>query len=56
MSVFQLTGSERVSQGDFWALMFFVVALANLALYFAMAMSCNTISQVGVSETWLEVD
>ncbi|TIA38173.1 multidrug resistance protein, partial [Aureobasidium pullulans] len=45
LQVFQTTSSDTVSQGDFWALMFFVVALASLFLYFVLAMVCNIISQ-----------
>lgn len=35
-NVFQLTGSKAISEGNFWALMFFVVAIANFFLYFAL--------------------
>jgi uncharacterized membrane protein YhaH (DUF805 family) len=41
-----MTGDARTSRGDFWALMFFVVALADLVIYFAMATVCNIMSQV----------
>jgi ATP-binding cassette subfamily B (MDR/TAP) protein 1 len=44
-NVFQMTGSEAVSEGDFWALMFFVVAIANWFLYFSLGCVCNIISQ-----------
>ncbi|KAE8445589.1 hypothetical protein EG329_013222 [Mollisiaceae sp. DMI_Dod_QoI] len=33
VTVFQLSGSARVSRGDFWAGMFFTLALANLISY-----------------------
>jgi ATP-binding cassette, subfamily B (MDR/TAP), member 1 len=33
ITVFQLQGAERIDQGNFWALMFFVLALANLISY-----------------------
>jgi ATP-binding cassette subfamily B (MDR/TAP) protein 1 len=44
-NVFQMTGSEAISEGDFWALMFFVVAIANWFLYFSLGCVCNIISQ-----------
>ncbi|PKX96023.1 ABC transporter ATP-binding protein [Aspergillus novofumigatus IBT 16806] len=43
--VFQLRGSEAVRRGDFWALMFFVVALANLFIYFFLGWMANVIIQ-----------
>ncbi|KAF7114780.1 hypothetical protein CNMCM5793_000319 [Aspergillus hiratsukae] len=43
--VFQLRGSEAVRRGDFWALMFFVVALANFFLYFVLGWTVNVIIQ-----------
>lgn len=44
-SVFQMTGIEATSEGDFWALMFFIVAIANFFLYFCLGFVCNVISQ-----------
>lgn len=44
-NVFQMTGSEATSEGDFWSLMFFVVAIANWFLYFSLGWTCNVISQ-----------
>jgi ATP-binding cassette, subfamily B (MDR/TAP), member 1 len=44
--VFQLQGSEAIQKGNFWALMFFVVALGNLVIYFSTGILCNTIVQV----------
>ncbi|KAI9717489.1 MAG: hypothetical protein M1828_007189 [Chrysothrix sp. TS-e1954] len=43
--VFTLTGSEAKQQADFYALMFFVLALANLFGYFCIGWACNTIGQ-----------
>ena len=43
--VFTLQGSEAKEQADFWALMFFVLAIANLFAYFAIGLSCNGIGQ-----------
>jgi ATP-binding cassette subfamily B (MDR/TAP) protein 1 len=44
-NVFQMTGSEAISEGNFWALMFFIVAIANWFLYFSLGCTCNIISQ-----------
>ena len=44
-NVFQMTGSQAVSEGDFWSLMFFVVAIANWFFYFSLGVTCNIISQ-----------
>ncbi|KAF7553108.1 hypothetical protein G7Z17_g3861 [Cylindrodendrum hubeiense] len=45
LQVFQMSDSEIVARGDFWALMFFVVALANFFLYFILGWSANFIIQ-----------
>ncbi|RYP09620.1 hypothetical protein DL764_001162 [Monosporascus ibericus] len=45
LQVFQMSGSDVVRRGDFWALMFFVVALANFFLYFVMGWLANVIIQ-----------
>jgi ATP-binding cassette subfamily B (MDR/TAP) protein 1 len=44
-NVFQMTGSEAISEGDFWSLMFFIVAIVNWFLYFSLGCVCNIISQ-----------
>ncbi|KAI9713349.1 MAG: hypothetical protein M1828_001442 [Chrysothrix sp. TS-e1954] len=49
--VFQMRGSEAVQQGDFWALMFFIIALANFLVYFIMGWTVNKIIQ-GVSRRY----
>lgn len=46
IQVFQVRGPDAASQGNFWALMFFVVALANLVLYFILGWTINLIIQV----------
>ncbi len=46
VEVLQLQGEKLRERGNFFALMFFVLSLANFALYFAMAGVSNTISQV----------
>ncbi|KAK4539862.1 hypothetical protein LTR36_010323 [Oleoguttula mirabilis] len=43
--VFTLHGSEAKQQADFYALMFFVLAIANLFAYFSIGWACNTIGQ-----------
>jgi ATP-binding cassette, subfamily B (MDR/TAP), member 1 len=49
VTVFQLQGAERINRGNFWALMFFALALANLTsyavLWFLFALVGATISQ-----------
>jgi len=43
--VFTLTGSEGQNQADFYALMFFVLALVNLVAYFLIGVAYNTLGQ-----------
>ena len=45
INVFTLQGSEARDQADFYALMFFVLAIANLFGYFSLGWACNTIGQ-----------
>ena len=45
INVFTLQGSEAKAQADFYALMFFVLAIANLFGYFSIGWACNTIGQ-----------
>ena len=45
INVFTLQGSEAKEQADFYALMFFVLAIANLFGYFSIGWACNTIGQ-----------
>ena len=45
INVFTLQGSEARDQADFYALMFFVLAIANLLGYFSLGWACNTIGQ-----------
>lgn len=42
---FQLKGNAAATQGDFWALMFFVIALANLVIYAVLGWTANVICQ-----------
>ncbi|EME83753.1 ABC transporter, ABC-B family, MDR type [Pseudocercospora fijiensis CIRAD86] len=43
--VFQRRGPKAVSDGDFWALMFFVVALASILIWFVMGWVSVILSQ-----------
>ena len=45
INVYTLEGSEAKQQANFYALMFFVLALANLFGYFCIGWACNTIGQ-----------
>ena len=51
MKAFELHGDESISRGDFYSLMFFVVALGNLAAYAIIGTSCNIVAQVVSSST-----
>jgi ATP-binding cassette subfamily B (MDR/TAP) protein 1 len=44
---FQMPPSEAVSEGDFYSLMFFIVALGNFAVYAAIGWASNIVAQVG---------
>lgn len=46
IQVFQLTGQRLVDQANFWALMFFVLAIAMAIFYFLLGASANTMSMV----------
>ncbi|GAB7366799.1 hypothetical protein MBLNU230_g0751t1 [Neophaeotheca triangularis] len=46
IGVFSLEGTDGQNEANFYALMFFVLALANLFGFFAVGWSCNTIAQV----------
>ena len=45
LSVFVLTGQQAQNQANFYALIFFVVALSNLVAYFSVGWVCNHASQ-----------
>lgn len=45
VNVFTLQGAEAREQANFYALMFFVLALANLVGYFCIGIACNVIGQ-----------
>lgn len=50
MAIFEDLRSDMPSQGDFWALMFLVVALANLLAYALLGVVGNTVSQVSSAQ------
>ena len=45
INVFTLQSSEAKDQANFYALMFFVLTIANLFGYFSIEWACNTIGQ-----------
>ncbi|KAJ2985070.1 hypothetical protein NUW58_g5730 [Xylaria curta] len=45
IEVFEYTGSELTRRGDFFALMFFVLALGALVIYFVVGYAANVIAQ-----------
>lgn len=45
LDLFQLTGQAAQDRANFFALMFFVVALANLLAFLIIGVTCNIISQ-----------
>lgn len=47
MEAFSLTGDEMTARGDFWALMFFVIALGNIVAYGLCGWFMNIIAQAG---------
>jgi ATP-binding cassette subfamily B (MDR/TAP) protein 1 len=46
VEAFQLSPNEAVDQGDFYSLMFFVVAIGNLIVYAAVGWISNIVAQV----------
>ncbi|KAL1795658.1 hypothetical protein ACET3X_005882 [Alternaria dauci] len=46
VEAFQLSPSEAVDQGDFYSLMFFIVALGNFAVYSVVGWTSNIVAQV----------
>ncbi|KAJ5520708.1 ABC transporter integral membrane type 1 [Penicillium fimorum] len=49
VQVFQFTGQKLVDAANFWALMFFILALAMATFYFMLGFSSNSISMFVVS-------
>ena len=46
INVFTLQGQEARDRANFWALMFFVLAIANFVAFFSIGWACNKISQI----------
>ena len=55
LDTFTLTGDEMIQRGDFFALMFFVVALGNLVSYAILGWICNIIAQRIMKDYRLEI-
>ncbi|ETN36902.1 uncharacterized protein HMPREF1541_07889 [Cyphellophora europaea CBS 101466] len=55
INVFTLQGQEASNQANFYSLMFFIVALANLFAYFAIGWACNHIGQTVTKRYRLEM-
>jgi hypothetical protein len=43
-----MTGKDMIERGDFYALMFFVVSIANLLIYAVIGWYTNIYGQVGL--------
>ena len=48
IEVFKFTGSDMQKRGNFFALMFLVLACAALVIYFIVGWSSNVIAQVRI--------
>ena len=46
IEVFRFTGAKLKDQGDFWSLMFFVLALCIAACYFSLGFNSNHVAVV----------
>ncbi|KAF2495468.1 multidrug resistance protein 3 [Lophium mytilinum] len=55
INTFQLQGAKRTSDANFYALMFFIVALAQLGIYFTVGFVGNRIAQVVARKYRLEL-
>lgn len=49
VQVFQFTGEKLVHAANFWALMFFILALAMATFYLMLGFSSNSISMVSLN-------
>lgn len=54
VQVFQFTGQKLVDAANFWALMFFILALAMATFYFMLGFSSNSISMFVVSNARMD--
>ena len=48
LNAFQISGPQQTKDGDFYALMFFVLAIANFFVYGVIGWYSNAIAQVSV--------
>ena len=55
MVVFQLPPEQMVNRGDFYSLMFFVIAIAVFAVYFLLGIYTNRVSQVRICLTPFDI-
>ncbi|EFQ93765.1 hypothetical protein CFE70_003811 [Pyrenophora teres f. teres 0-1] len=55
IEAFQLPPAEAVDRGDFFSLMFFIVAIGNLAVYFAVGWASNIVAQHVARKFRLEI-
>ena len=46
IEVFRFTGAQLKSQGDFWSLMFFILALCMAVCYFSLGFNSNHVAVV----------
>lgn len=56
VEAFQLVPNRGIEQGDFYSLMFFVVALGNLFAYAAVGWASNIVAQVSGPSEWQQPD
>ncbi|OQD78772.1 hypothetical protein PENANT_c082G01455 [Penicillium antarcticum] len=54
VQVFQFTGNKLVQAANFWALMFFILALAMATFYFMLGFASNSISMFVVSTSRMD--
>lgn len=50
VEAFQLPTSRAIEQGDFYSLMFFIVAIGNLILYACIGWASNIVAQVSAHQ------
>jgi ATP-binding cassette subfamily B (MDR/TAP) protein 1 len=55
MTAFQLEAPDIVKQGDFWSLMFFVIAVGNFLVYAVIGWNCNIVAQSASRKYRLEL-
>lgn len=48
IEVFQFTGSAMRTNGNFFALMFFILGLGSFVAYFIIGWTSNIVAQVGL--------